>query len=306
MNGELTLSEQTQLQQCEVVIEHGLQTFVEVGNALLTIRDNRLYRLNHATFEDYCRDRWEMERRHAYRLMDAAGVVENVSNWTQAIPATESQVRPLTSLPAEEQPIVWQRAVETAPNGKVTAAHVAEVAREYKLPAANHATSDGEYDGDEWYTPQEYIKAARLVMGGIDFDPASCLAAQSVVTAKHYYTKQDNALTKEWAGRVWLNPPYSYPLIEQFVNKLNAEYQAQRVTAAIIITNNSSDTFWFHSLLQQYPACFTRGRVSFWRKEGQERFAARQGQTIFYLGPDEERFACVFAEFGQVVKAYDY
>ena len=103
----LTVMEQTQLQQCEAVIEQGLQTFVEVGNALLTIRDSRLYRLDYTTFEDYCRDRWEMERAHAYRLIDSAKVVANLSPIGD-IPRTESQARPLTSLPPEAQHIAWR------------------------------------------------------------------------------------------------------------------------------------------------------------------------------------------------------
>jgi DNA-binding CsgD family transcriptional regulator len=63
-----------------------------------------VYRTTHATFEDYCRDRWQMERRHAYRLIDAAQVVGNVSQGTQIEPpATERQARPLTVLEPEAQ-----------------------------------------------------------------------------------------------------------------------------------------------------------------------------------------------------------
>jgi protein gp37 len=127
----LTTTEVQRLEVLESVIDAGMQTFVHVGNALLEIRDSRLYRTSHGTFEDYCRERWSMERRHAYRLIDAAQVVENVSNWTQ-IPVTESQARPLTVLEPEQQREVWQRAVETATNGKVTAAHVQAVVNEYR------------------------------------------------------------------------------------------------------------------------------------------------------------------------------
>ena len=94
----------------------------QVGNALLAIRDKRLYRQDFGTFEEYCQERWGMERRHAYRLMDAAQAVENVSLGTQILPTSERQARPLTKLEPELQPVAWQRAVETAPNGKVTAA----------------------------------------------------------------------------------------------------------------------------------------------------------------------------------------
>lgn len=36
------------------------------------------------------------------------------------------------------------------------------------------------------------------------------------------YTKQDDGLSKEWFGRVFLNPPYSRPLVSQFMEKMAA------------------------------------------------------------------------------------
>ena len=54
------------------------------GLALMEIRDGRLYRAEFGTFEEYCNQRWGWERAHAYRLIDAAQVVENVSNWRQS------------------------------------------------------------------------------------------------------------------------------------------------------------------------------------------------------------------------------
>lgn len=43
------------------------------------------------------------------------------------LPATETQARPLAILEPEIQREVWAKSVETAPNGKVTAAHVQPV-----------------------------------------------------------------------------------------------------------------------------------------------------------------------------------
>jgi hypothetical protein len=56
---------------------------------------------------------------------------------------------------------------------------------------------------DEWLTPPEIIKA----LGPFDLDPCSPVN-RPWDTAKVHYTIQDNGLTKEWFGRVWLNPPY--------------------------------------------------------------------------------------------------
>jgi hypothetical protein len=46
------------------------------------------------------------------------------------MPLTESQARPLTRLEPEQQVQAWLTAVETAPDGKVTAAHVESVVRQ--------------------------------------------------------------------------------------------------------------------------------------------------------------------------------
>ena len=91
------------------------------GNALLEIRDSRLYRTSYGTFEDYCREKWQMSRIHAHRMIEAATVMDNLLPIGNIAPATESQARPLVSLPPEAQREVWAAAVETAPNGKVTA-----------------------------------------------------------------------------------------------------------------------------------------------------------------------------------------
>ena len=68
---------------------------------------------------------------------------------------------------------------------------------------------------DEWYTPREIIEA----LGEFDLDP--CAPMHPLwPTAKIMYNKQDNGLIQNWGGRIWLNPPYSKPLIWQFVEKL--------------------------------------------------------------------------------------
>jgi hypothetical protein len=128
MSEQLSSVERSTLEAFEAVIEKGLASFVEVGNALMRIRDSRLYRESHGTFEDYCQEKWGMSRVHAHRLVEAASVVEMLPIGNK--PKTESQARPLTLLDTpEEQAEAWQEAVETAPAGKVTAAHVEKVVR---------------------------------------------------------------------------------------------------------------------------------------------------------------------------------
>jgi phage N-6-adenine-methyltransferase len=150
----------------------------------------------------------------------------------------------------------------------------------------------------ERYTPAQYIEAARQVLGEIDLDPASSAMAQKTVKAKKYYTAKTDGLSHEWRGRVWLNPPYHRDLMPAFVNKMISEFGSGRVTAAIMLTNNCTDTDWFVAAHGSCSAiCFTRGRVKFMEPNGVQ-MAPTQGQAFFYYGNDVAGFASVFSRFG--------
>jgi hypothetical protein len=124
--------------ECERVIKDGLQTFVTVGNALMHIRDERLYREHHATFEAYCQDKWGMVASRARQLISAAGIAKNLKSVTTGnTPESERVVRPLAGLPAEEQREVWESVTEKAKeeNRKVTAKDVEMVVEERSQPS---------------------------------------------------------------------------------------------------------------------------------------------------------------------------
>lgn len=141
----LSIKEQEQLQEHEVVIARGLKTFNEVGNALLAIRDGKLYREAYKTFEDYCRERWSLGERRAYQFMDAARVVNNLKVEPMVqLPDSERQARPLTELEPEQQRVVWEVVEKTAPKGRITAAHVQSTVNVLKEVLATGAIDNGE------------------------------------------------------------------------------------------------------------------------------------------------------------------
>jgi hypothetical protein len=130
-SNSLTLGEKARLADCEAIIEQGIAVFLEVGNALLEIRDSRLYRQQFPTFEGYCRERWGMVQQSATRLIRAAEVVKNLqSEPIGSLPTTESQARPLTRLEPEVQREVWREVTETTPAEKITAKAVEAKAKE--------------------------------------------------------------------------------------------------------------------------------------------------------------------------------
>jgi hypothetical protein len=57
----------------EAAIARGFTSSVEVGTALLEIRESRLHHEGgFDRFEDYCQERWGFSRPQAYRMIDSA------------------------------------------------------------------------------------------------------------------------------------------------------------------------------------------------------------------------------------------
>jgi hypothetical protein len=73
------------------------------------------------------------------------------------VPANEAQARPLTKLSAPLQKVAWQKAVETAPEGKVTAAHVNKVVREYT--GENHKKEERTRESHEDLVSESFMTA---------------------------------------------------------------------------------------------------------------------------------------------------
>lgn len=192
--------------------------------------------------------------------------------------------------------------------GEVGIREAARVANDASEPLTrtavfNHrAVSTGNY---EWYTPSEYIEAARDVLGGFDLDPASCEFANRTVKAARFLSKENDGLAISWHGRVWMNPPYAQPLIEQFCSKLVEEFSAGRVKEAVTLTHNYTDTAWFHILASVADAiCFTRGRIRFIDDKGVQAASPTQGQAFCYFGGRRSAFAARFSSIGFVVSRH--
>lgn len=127
----LTAIESSRLAELETTIDKGMSTFVAVGQALAEIRDQRLYRESHSTFEAYCWERWGWTRQHSNRVIGAASVARQLEPMG-SIPVSERALRPVVKLPPAERSQVLELAKVKAGSGPVTTgivkAAVAEVA----------------------------------------------------------------------------------------------------------------------------------------------------------------------------------
>jgi hypothetical protein len=129
---KMDLSDQ-RLAQLEAVIKTYRQDFYSVGKALKEIRDGRYYlKLSFKSFESYLRLRWDMGRSQAYRLIQAAGIIDNLSPIGDVLPQNEAQARALNKLDLFSQRRLWreflktQKALSARNIKKFVSAHLAE------------------------------------------------------------------------------------------------------------------------------------------------------------------------------------
>lgn len=153
---------------------------------------------------------------------------------------------------------------------------------------------------DEWYTPGWVIELARAVLGGIDLDPASNATAQRTVQAARYFTAAEDGYSRPWAGRVWLNPPFSEA--PRWARRLAAAVADGDVSAACMLVNSAPGYTWYEELVDHWPALQFRKRLAFVRPDGTAAGLAKKSQTVFYFGPDVDRFAETFGPYGRMLR----
>ncbi len=161
---------------------------------------------------------------------------------------------------------------------------------------------------NEWYTPLEYIEAARAVMGSIDLDPASNEYANKTIMAGKYYTKEEDGLTAHWFGNIWLNPPYGKANNEGsnqavWSERLIDEYDDESIEQAILLVNAVPGNLWFYPLWD-YVICFPRQRIKFYNKKSSTP-APTHGNALVYFGDNVQKFANEFEQFGAIVTRFN-
>ena len=168
----LTQLETTALADLERTIAKGQQTFVEVGLALTRIRDERLYRADYGSFNEYCEARWGWGKDYSNKLISAANVVRSLPAATATIVATESQARELAKVPESDRAEVVEKA---AKSGKVTAKSLRAAMRTTAAAASTPLLSQNKEEAPHIKTADDEFRSA---MGLPTTDEAATELAQ--------------------------------------------------------------------------------------------------------------------------------
>jgi hypothetical protein len=121
--------------ELEAVIERGLTSFTEVGEALLEIQEKQLYRQSFANFTEYLKQRWNFSRPRGYQLINAAKAVGELSTLVDTSPENERQVRELAKIKDTDTRVKVWREAQTKHGPQPTAMQIEEMARTLGLPA---------------------------------------------------------------------------------------------------------------------------------------------------------------------------
>lgn len=194
------------LEEQERIIEAGLNTFTEVGFALLRIQEGKHYRAaGYRTFETYCRQRWDMGRQYAYRIMDASQIAAVLSPQGDTLPPNqERQMRELAPLRDDPDKLVevWAKAVEASegrqPPVSTLRKAVAEVtgeSPEYVLPKG-----DGEISHPAPYSQAVLNVIAELLVGYPDvLDPFAGTGRIFWLADEHGHNVEAIEIEQDWA-----------------------------------------------------------------------------------------------------------
>ena len=106
----LNTREAARLTELESKVSKGEKIFVEVGSALSEIRDQRLYRATHPSFEDYCRAKWNFTRQYGNQVIAAAATVKSLPEDLETIVSNFGQALALAAGPEQERIVVLKAA----------------------------------------------------------------------------------------------------------------------------------------------------------------------------------------------------
>lgn len=179
----LTKTERNKLATCEELIQ---QSADEMVAQLKVIRDERLYRADHATFEEYCQSRWNMTRQHVNNLISHKETIKTIADTAPNLETIvskmpETATREIRDLPVEAQAEIVEKVVESGqkPTAKNVKAAREKVTQEKTAPEPQASiVRDGAGREVPDDLSDEYAMAATLVSIGTKFDQIKKAVAQ--------------------------------------------------------------------------------------------------------------------------------
>lgn len=117
-------------------------------------------------------------------------------------------------------------------------------------------------DRHDWGTPDSFMIWLKEEMG-LEFD-LDAAASDDNHKAPEYFSIEDDALSCNWYGKVWLNPPFGNEL-PLWLDKCAREIRREDVESIHVLIPARTDTRWFHDIVMPKASMvyFIKGRFNF-------------------------------------------
>jgi len=109
---------------------------------------------------------------------------------------------------------------------------------------------------DLWATPQDFFNKLN---SEFNFTLDVCATSENAKCSE-YFTEADDGLSQEWAGVVWMNPPYGRT-IGAWVKK--ADEACKKGATVVCLVPARTDTKWWHDYCINKEVRFIKGRLKF-------------------------------------------
>jgi len=165
----------------------------------------------------------------------------------------------------------------------------------------------GEETSDEYATPPSIWRPISRALEGFDLDPAS--GAESTPIAETRYTKDDDGLSQQCFGSVWVNPPFGDKSgtgecgREKWLRKARQESNRDGVDQIVFLLPVDTSTNWFHKhVVEAETICFLSRRPQFEGESVHTGFAC----MIFVYGDCPDELADTLEGMGAVFRGREY
>lgn len=272
------IARSTNLEELTGIVRSGRRTFVEVGWALWRIRDAKLYKLTHSSWESWLQDNWWGSRRHADRQIAAARMTGGDSD--PGVP-TERVARELARLPDNAARVEAMAEAMDEADGKPTAQDVRRaVDRKLEVVAETKVRKSTQ----NRRTPQWLFDVLNEMFGPFKLD---AYADEDNALCDEFYTVEEDGNAQPWKDATFANPEFRdmYPVLEQALR------QAALGVRSIILGPVGCSQEWFHELAIQGTVFVPDCRINYDDPEGNptghglDEGGADRDTMVFAFGP---------------------
>jgi len=265
------IARSTDLNALEKIVTRGRATFLEVGTALWRIREAKLYKSTHSTWESWCHDRWWGSKRHADRQIVAARVVIEMG---PSVPIeAETQARELSRAPEQERSAVVQEIERrVGEGGTVTAEDVRAIVEEKTGKAKSPRLQTRR-------TPKWLFDELDKRFGKFSLD---AFADPHNALCPKFYTRENNGCMLEWADVTFGNPEFA-----DMVGPLEqALRQAEKGIRSIILGPVGCSQEWYHQIVIRGTVYVPDRRINYDEPDGTPTTGADRDTIVMAFGKE--------------------